>query len=80
MRELRASMHLRFLQLYPRELTLQMVVSDGVHNSSVLLEVRLIDVNDRDPRFNSSIRYSGSVAEVSCYRKAKPGHLLCTFQ
>lgn len=40
------------------------MVSDGLHNSTVLLEIRLKDVNDRNPVFNSSIQYSASVAEV----------------
>lgn len=44
---------------------LQVQVSDGLHNSSVLLEIRLTDVNDRDPEFNSSLQYSADVPEVS---------------
>ena len=40
-------------------------MSDGLHNSSVMLEIRLIDVNDRNPEFNSSIHYSAYVPEVS---------------
>lgn len=44
---------------------LQIQVSDGLHNSSVLLEIRLTDVNDRDPEFNSSLQYSADVPEVS---------------
>ncbi|XP_020618416.1 cadherin EGF LAG seven-pass G-type receptor 1-like [Orbicella faveolata] len=41
-------------------------VSDGLHNSSVMLEVRLTDVNDRDPEFNSSLQYSADVAKAEC--------------
>ena len=44
------------------------MVSDGIHNSSVLLEIRLKDVNDRDPEFNSSMQYSANVAEVRSFR------------
>ena len=40
-------------------------MSDGLHNSSVLLEIRLTDVNDRNPEFNSSFQYTADVPEVS---------------
>lgn len=40
-------------------------MSDGLHNSSVMLDIRLIDVNDRNPEFNSSVHYSAYVPEVS---------------
>lgn len=47
------------------------MVSDDLHNSTVLLEVRLTDVNDRNPAFNSSIQYSANVPEVCCPTKKK---------
>ena len=45
-------------------LRLQIMVSDSIHNNSVMLEIRLKDVNDRDPEFNTSIKYSANVTEV----------------
>ena len=44
---------------------LQILVSDGLHNSSVLLEIRVTDINDRNPEFNSSLQYTADVPEVS---------------
>ncbi|XP_078366665.1 protocadherin Fat 4-like [Oculina patagonica] len=44
---------------------LVVLVSDGLHNSSVLLEIRLTDVNDRNPEFNSSFQYMADVPENS---------------
>lgn len=39
-------------------------MSDGLHNSTVLLEIQVTDVNDGSPAFNSTIEYSARVAEV----------------
>lgn len=46
---------------------LQITVSDSIHNNSVMLEIRLKDVNDRDPEFNTSIQYSANVNEVCTF-------------
>ena len=48
-------------------LRLQIMVSDSIHNNSVMLEIRLKDVNDRDPEFNTSIKYSANVTEVCTF-------------
>ena len=48
-------------------LRLQIMVSDSIHNNSVMLEIRLKDVNDRDPEFNTSIKYSANVTEVGTF-------------
>ena len=48
-------------------LRLQIIVSDSIHNNSVMLEIRLKDVNDRDPEFNTSIKYSANVTEVCTF-------------
>lgn len=48
-------------------LCLQITVSDSIHNNSVMLEIRLKDVNDRDPEFNTSIQYSANVNEVCTF-------------
>lgn len=32
-----------------------------------MLEIRLKDVNDRDPEFNTSIKYSANVTEVCTF-------------
>ncbi|XP_067054992.1 protocadherin Fat 4-like [Acropora muricata] len=45
--------------------TLHILVSDGLHNSTVSLEIQLTDVNDGSPSFNSTIEYSARVAENS---------------
>ncbi|XP_068675919.1 protocadherin Fat 4-like [Montipora foliosa] len=44
---------------------LYILVSDGLHNSTVLLEIQVTDVNDRSPEFNSTTEYSANVAENS---------------
>ena len=48
-------------------LRLQIMVSDSIHNNSVMLEIRLKDVNDRDPEFNTSIKYSANMTEVCTF-------------
>lgn len=48
-------------------LRLQIMVSDSIHNNSVMLEIRLKDVNDRNPEFNTSIKYSANVTEVGTF-------------
>lgn len=48
-------------------LRLQIMVSDSIHNNSVMLEIRLKDVNDRDPEFNASIQYAANVTEVCTF-------------